>query len=184
MTETIEYDVVKAIENIEIRRYPPIILATVRSPYDDAAFSILFDYISGNNGSRERISMSSPVVSRRSGARIDMTAPVISDEATFSFVLPTGLNMDTAPRPSDPRIELVPVPSRYVAALRFSGRTHLREVMERERELLSWLNKLSIRTKGAPFLMRYNNPFTPGFLRRNEVGVEVSGEDLSGGTDG
>ena len=110
-----------------------------------------------------------------------MTAPVISDTGSFSFVLPQDLDMETAPRPTDPRIELVPVPPRYIATLRFSGRAYLREVMEREKELLAWLSKRSIRPKGAPFLMRYNSPFAPGFMRRNEVGIEVFNEDVVGG---
>lgn len=184
MTESIEYEVLKSFDKVEIRRYPPILLATVRTQFDDAAFSILFDYISGNNRSGEKVPMIAPVVSRRSGARIDMTAPVISDEATFSFVLPQRFSMETAPRPSDPRIELVPVSPRDVAVLRFSGRAYLREVMEKEGELLGWLDKHNFRTKGAPFLMRYNSPFAPGFMRRNEVGVEIVGDDLPGGMKG
>ena len=93
MTESIEYEVLKSFDKVEIRRYPSIILATVRTQFDDAAFSILFDYISGNNRSGEKVPMTAPVVSRRSGAKIDMTAPVISDEATFSFVLPQRFSM-------------------------------------------------------------------------------------------
>jgi hypothetical protein len=42
--------------------------------------------------------------------------------------------------------------------------------------LLSALTAKGIHTIGEPFLMRYNAPFTPGFLRRNEVGVEIRRE--------
>jgi hypothetical protein len=184
MTESIGYEVVKAFDTVEIRRYPSIILATVRSPFGDAAFSILFDYISGNNQAAEKMPMTAPVISTRQGTKIKMTAPVISDDSAFSFVLPPDLDMDTAPRPVDPRIELVGVPSRHVAALRFSGRAYLRDVVEKERELMQWLNQRSIRTRGPPFLMRYNSPFAPGFMRRNEVGVEIFTDDLSGGMQG
>jgi hypothetical protein len=91
------------------------------------------------------------------------------------------MDMSTAPRPSDPRIELVQVPPRYIAAIRFSGRAYMREVKDKETELLRWLGERSIRTNGAPFLMRYNSPFAPGFMRRNEVGVELVEEDVPGG---
>jgi hypothetical protein len=39
--------------------------------------------------------------------------------------------------------------------------------------LLSTLKNQNIQVKGEPILMRYNSPFTPGFLRRNEVAVEI-----------
>jgi hypothetical protein len=183
MTGSIDYQVVWDLGKVEIRKYPFIILAMIRDGQDDSAFSILFDYISGNNDAGERVAMTAPVVSTRAGARIEMTAPVISDEDTFSFVLPSNLDLGTAPRPKDRRIELVPVPSRHLAVLRFSGRTYDREVMIRERELLAVLKDHDIRVKGPPFLLRYNSPFTPGFLRRNEVGVEIDPRSLDRGTE-
>jgi hypothetical protein len=156
-----------------------VILATVSDPNDDTAFSLLFKYISGNNEGGERIPMTAPVVTQRArGERIEMTTPVISDPASFSFALPERYDLQTAPRPLDPRVRIVGVPSRLVAVLQFSGRAYAREVIVREEELLRVLRENGIGTKGSPFLMRYNSPFTPGFLRRNEVGVEVVDQDL------
>ncbi len=43
--------------------------------------------------------------------------------------------------------------------------------------LLKVLESEKIQIAGTPFLMRYNSPFTPGFLRRNEVGVEIRYHD-------
>jgi hypothetical protein len=183
MTGSIDYQVVMDLGRVEIRKYPFIILAMVRDRQDDRAFSILFDYISGNNDGGERVPMTAPVVSTRAGARIEMTAPIIDDQDTFSFVLPAHLDLATAPRPKDRRIELVPVPSRHLAVLRFTGRTYDREVMIWERELLAVLKDRGIEATGTPFLMRYNSPFTPGFLRRNEVGVEIDPRSLHRGTE-
>lgn len=181
MTESVEYQVVREIGNVEIRKYPSIILATVKSDYDDMAFSLLFRYISGQNEAGERIAMTAPVVSTGAGVKIPMTTPVISDEASFSFVLPLKYELVNAPRPLDPRIELVSVPQRYVATLRFSGRAYQRDIIIRVKELLTELDKQSIRYRGSSFLMRYNSPFSPGFMRRNEVGVEIASEDLPRG---
>ena len=179
MTESVDYKIVKSFGPVEIRKYPQMVLATVASPYDDAAFSILFRYIAGNNEPNERISMTAPVISQRTrGERIEMTAPVISDEASFSFVLPPTFNMSNAPRPKDSRIRILGVPSRYVATIRFSGRAYMRDVVTMENELRKELKDNNIRKKGAPFLMRYNSPFTPGFMRHNEVGIEVLAEDV------
>jgi hypothetical protein len=177
MTETLEYQVVRPLGPVEIRRYPMVILATVKEPDDDAAFSILFRYISGDNEAGERIAMTAPVVSQRGrGERIEMTTPVITGPSSFSFALPAKYDLRSAPRPRDPRITIEVVPPRLIAVLRFSGRAYAREVIAREQELLEALKKSNVATKGSPFLMRYNSPFTPGFLRRNEVGVEVVSE--------
>jgi hypothetical protein len=153
----------------------------VASPYDNEAFSMLFSYITGNNEPNERIPMTAPVISQRTrGERIEMTAPVISDQASFSFVLPPTFDLRTAPRPKDSRIRIIGIPPRYVATIRFSGRAFMRDVTTMGNNLLKVLKDSNIRTKGAPFLMRFNSPFTPGFMRHNEVGIELLTEDVEG----
>lgn len=181
MAETIEYEVVKNWGAVEVRRYPPLVLATVNSSYDDIAFSILFKYISGYNEAGGKLAMTAPVISPAPGERIAMTAPVLSDDEGFSFVLPSGTDIANAPRPLDARVTLSAVPSRFVAALRFGGKAYLRDVLEREGALLKVLRERGVGTKGRPFLMRYNSPFIPGFLRRNEVAVEIEEEEISKG---
>jgi len=59
------------------------------------------------------------------------------------------------------------------AVLRFSGRTSPELVSKKEEELMKVLSGLPYEKVGGPFLMRYNSPFMPGFLRTNEVGIEV-----------
>ena len=56
--ETQKYDVVKSLENIEIRFYPASMKAKVSS---NRNFSKLFKYISGNNDKNEKIAMTTPV---------------------------------------------------------------------------------------------------------------------------
>lgn len=173
MTDTIDYEIVRSIDGVEVRRYPGIVLATVKGLPDDSAFSLLFNYISGYNAPSRKIPMTTPVISQEKGEKMAMTAPVISEQDTFSFVLPASYNADNAPDPLDPKVRIVGVPERLVAAVQFSGRAYAREVRDRQRELLEVLRRNNIPARGAPFLMRYNSPLTPGFLRRNEVGVEV-----------
>jgi hypothetical protein len=57
--------------------------------------------------------------------------------------------------------------------IRFHGRACTEEVAGVRARLLRILGEQRIATSKEPFLMRYNAPFTPGFLRRNEVGVEI-----------
>lgn len=105
-----------------------------------------------------------------------MTRPVLSDEESFSFILPSSVPKAAAPEPLDRRVKLVEISPRKLAVLRFSGRVHSESVKEKEESLLATLRKRGIETKGQVFLMRYNGPGTPGFLRRNEVGVEIMGD--------
>lgn len=174
VTESAPYEVLEIIDGVEIRRYPAIILAKVSGLSDDMAFRILFRYISGENKVRKDIAMTVPVISTGpTYQRIAMTRPVLSDEDSFSFVMPSFYSMSTVPEPLDERVMMVEVMSGRLAVLRFSGRMHFESVREREEQLLSVLRKRGIKFKGRPYLMRYNGPGTPGFLRRNEVAVEL-----------
>ena len=55
-TETQTYKVVKELNGAELRYYPPVM--KIQSNND---FGSLFNFISGNNSTREKISMTSPV---------------------------------------------------------------------------------------------------------------------------
>lgn len=65
------------------------------------------------------------------------------------------------------------VPARTVAVRRYSGFWSERNYRKQETLLLSALTTDNIKTRGAPLLARYNGPFTPWFLRRNEVMIDV-----------
>ncbi|MBT8506943.1 SOUL heme-binding protein [Methanomicrobiaceae archaeon CYW5] len=170
MTETVPYEITGTAGEIEFRKYPPLVLATVESPGDDSGFNLLFAYISGHNSTRDTISMTSPVITSE---KIPMTAPVVSDTASMSFVMPPGKRRDEIPAPVDGRVRIVPVPEREVAVIRFRGYARRDEVAAVEVRLKEGLRKAGVHLGGEPFLMRYNPPWTPGFLRRNEVGVEI-----------
>ena len=170
MVEQTKYEIEKAAGNIEIRKYQRMMLATVYGLPDNTAFSMLFDYIAGNNRSRRKIQMTTPVISSE---KIAMTAPVISDNRSFSFALPSDFDVDSTPEPLDEKVRVEEVRARRVAVIRFRGRARARDISERTSELISFSAKQGLRTKGEPFLMRYNPPFMPGFLRRNEVGIEL-----------
>ena len=62
---------------------------------------------------------------------------------------------------------------RELAVIRFRGKASARDVAQVRERLLKALEEAKVPLAGTPFLMRYNPPFTPGFLRRNEVGVEI-----------
>ncbi len=170
MTEQIRYDVLKKIDSIEIRQYPEEIFAVVENHDEDASFGLLFRYITGENKTKSRIAMTAPVITSE---KIEMTAPVISRNNYMAFSLPSTYTKDTVPVPTNPSVKIEVQPKKTMAVLRFGGHTPEKRVQKYIQDLLTIVRDNKITMNGEPVLMRYNSPFTPGFLRRNEVAVEI-----------
>ena len=168
--ETIPYTIKGKTGEIEFRHYPELVLATVDTAEDDAGFNLLFAYISGSNKPREKIPMTAPVITSQ---KIPMTAPVVSDAGSMSFVMPAGTTREETPDPLDIRVRIVTQPEREIAVIRFSGYAPPEDVDAAASRLQDELKNGGILMEGRPFLMRYDSPWTPGFLRRNEVGIEI-----------
>jgi hypothetical protein len=168
MVEQAKYVVLREINKVEIRRYPSLVIARVDG-YGDGGFNLLFNFITGNNRQKSKIAMTAPVVSEQ----IAMTAPVLSESDSIGFVMPEGLTLETTPEPLDERVKIVEIPERVVAALWFSGRWSNSIFKKKSKEMLEELEKTGIKPVGQVFTMRYNGPFTPWFMRRNEVAVEI-----------
>jgi hypothetical protein len=170
MTDQVSYDVIKKIDKLEIRQYPEVIFAVVENNINDSGFNLLFQYISGENKTQTKISMTAPVLTSE---KIKMTAPVVTRTNYMAFAIPSHYSKDTVPIPKNPSIKIELQPKKLMAVLRFSGRTPEIKAQEYIQELISILKTHKIQIKGEPVLMRYNSPFTPGFLRRNEVAIEI-----------
>lgn len=180
------YEVLEKREDFEIRRYAPYLVAetevsgTFRSTGNEA-FRRLAGYLFGDNRSREKMSMTAPVTQEPSSAseKMEMTAPVTqvrgdaSGSYVFAFVMPSKYTRETLPEPVDARIRIREVPARTVAARRFSGTWRGERFVENETALLAALAAAGFETIGAPMYARYDAPFKPWFLRRNEVMIEV-----------
>jgi hypothetical protein len=190
MTEQQPYDVVRSFDDFQVRRYPEHLLAEVTTdgPFEDAgnrAFRYLFAYISGENKPRQKVSMTAPVVQARASSTIPRSGPIIQQGAddqsggsapgmyTVAFVLPAGLNADTAPEPTNPRVRLRTVPGRLVATLRFRGGWSEASYQRHLEQLSSALAAAGLTAHGVPRFARFDPPFVPTFLRRNEVMLDV-----------
>jgi hypothetical protein len=114
--------------------------------------------------------MTAPVITSE---KIPMTTPVIIRKNYMAFALPSSYTRDTVPVPTNPAVTIDVQPEKIMAVLRFSGRTSDTKDQKYLQELITTLKTHKIQRKGEPVLMRYNSPFTPGFLRRNEVAVEI-----------
>lgn len=179
------YSVVKKDGAVEIRDYQGYITAQVNvsSDYNGAMYSgfmKLFNYISGRNTNRSKISMTSPVTQQKNpgSEKIPMTAPVTSEkvknnEYVVSFIMPTEYTLDTLPIPEDKNITFKQIEPHRAAVLSFSGRMDEALANKKMAELSEWLDKNNMRPKSNFIMAQYNPPWIPGFMRKNEIMVEV-----------
>ena len=180
--EEAEYTVIKKDNHFEIRDYAPHIIAETvvdgnLKDAGDIAFKKLFGYISGDNRSRDNVSMTAPVSQKPNGEEIKMTAPVAQqrdkESWVVSFMMPGSYTMKTLPEPADKEITLRQVPARRMAAIRYSGFWSEEGYLRHKAELESWIDKMGLTIVGVPIWARYNPPFMPWFLRRNEVLIPI-----------
>lgn len=181
--EVARYEVIEKTGDFEIRDYAGHILAetVVEGNLEDAgskAFNKLFRYISGANRSRGKVAMTAPVSQQPAGEKIAMTAPVGQQRAVdnwvVSFMMPEAYTLETLPEPDDPSVTLREVPTRRMAAVRYSGFWSEKNYSRHKAELESWIDSKNLMMTGEAIWARYNAPFTPWFLRRNEVLIPVA----------
>lgn len=183
-TEQPRYTVVEQVGAVEIRHYGPRLAAeAVVSGDAEAArndgFRKVAGYIFGDNAAKASISMTAPVVQAGASQTISMTAPVVQTAAgdrswRVQFIMPARYTRDTLPVPTDPGVRIVDLPARDYAVLRFSGSRTGAAVERRTAELQASLTGGRWRSEGAPLAWFYDPPWTPPFLRRNEVAVAVT----------
>jgi len=177
-----EYTILEKEGNFELRQYEPFIVAEtlVEGEFSDVGnigFRRLYGYISGDNRKKASISMTAPVTQEATAQKIPMTAPVTQEKKgrkwRITFVMPSKYKMETLPEPLDPSVQLKQESGRLAAALKYSGRWSQTRYKDREARLLGWITRRGYRPIGEPIFARYNPPFMPWFLRRNEVLIPV-----------
>lgn len=164
-TESVPYDRVRTVDGVELHQYPETVPVETSADDQYTAFRRLFAYRSGENESTESVSMTAPVRSR--------TAAETDGQVRMAFYLPSDYGPGNAPVPTDPELRLVVEPAKTLAVKRFSWYTPFWRVQRQEQALLSTLVERDIESHGEPILLRYDDPMTPPFRRRNEVAVRV-----------
>ena len=180
--EEASYTVERKQGRFELRDYAPQTVAetVVDGCLEDAgnrAFNRLFRYIAGDNQSRAQIAMTAPVGQERSGEKIAMTAPVLQEGLdsrwTVSFMMPASYSLETLPEPDDASVALRAIPARRMAAIRYRGFWSEKNYRRNLVALETWIKEQGVEPVGTPVWARYNPPFTPWFLRRNEILIPV-----------
>ena len=180
--EKAKYAVLEKEGDFEIRQYDPQIVAEtfVASKLEEAGnegFRRLYAYISGDNKKKQSISMTAPVGQETSSEKIAMTAPVSQekkdDSWRITFLMPAEYTREMLPEPDDERVILAEEPGRLMAAVKYSG-TWSEEGYRKNKALLEeYIRTRGLTKAGAAVWARYDPPFMPWFLRRNEVLIPV-----------
>jgi hypothetical protein len=151
---------------------------TVRAPADDAAsqgFRTLAGYIFGGNKGARKIEMTAPVA--QSSTRIAMTAPVTQSASAGAYVIqfsmPSEWTLETLPEPLDPNVTLRVMPSRTLAVIGYSGTWSQSRYEEHLERLQDALGSAGLRWQGEPVWARFDPPWKPWFMRRNEIWLEL-----------
>ncbi len=182
-TEEPEFQQVREWGDVQLRQYAAYAVAevVVPGPAADAgnqAFPILAGYIFGKNKGERTFAMTAPVTQAAVPVKLEMTAPVTQTPAAggflVQFVLPKGVTAASAPEPLDPRVRLRDVPPTQVAVIRFSGFWSASNYDDHLAKLQAALRSEGLSWTGEPVYSRYNAPFTPWFLRRNEIWLTVA----------
>jgi effector-binding domain-containing protein len=180
--EKIPYTVVEQSGEFALREYPEYIVAetTVEGQFEQVGnegFRRLADYINGENRTKQSIAMTAPVNQEAQAEKIAMTAPVNQEKFgkswRIAFVMPQKFSLDTLPEPIDSRITIKQNPGRLMATIRYSGTWSRKRYEENKIRLQAWIEERGFKQIGEPVWARYNPPFMPWFLRRNEVLIPV-----------
>lgn len=178
-----EYEVLQRHETFEVRQYAPTVVAevVVPGPAEEAGnrgFRLLADYIFGNNRGERKIEMTAPVTQAAEPVKIAMTAPVTQAPEgsghAVRFVMPRAYDLASLPEPVDPRVRLREVPGERYAVIRYSGRWTDENYATHLARLQKGVQAAGLATTGSPVYARYDPPWVPWFLRRNEIWLQLA----------
>ena len=180
--EKAKYTVLEKENDFEIRQYDSQIVAETFVEGDleevgSEGFRRLYGYISGDNQKKQSISMTAPVGQESDSEKIAMTAPVGQEKKDhrwrITFLMPAEYTVETLPQPTDSRVKLVQDPGRLMAAIRYSGTWSEAGYGKNKALLEEFIEKRGLIKAGEPIWARYDPPFMPWFLRRNEVLIPI-----------
>jgi hypothetical protein len=169
-TEMRPYKVLKQDNNIEVRHYPPVTMASVEQDGDidnrNGNFGVLAGYIFGGNEDNRSIAMTTPVeMGEAPGGKVRM-----------SFMMPTEIDADSLPEPNDSRVKLHQSEAFYAVSIRFGGWSDSNKIKKYEGELRKWMKKHKVDPAGERMFMGYNPPYQL-VNRRNEVLIPLTETD-------
>ena len=164
-----KYTVIKKENNLEIRRYAKILTSSVEVEGDQyyalrKGFQPLVRYIGAKERDSEKISMTAPVI---------QSVNEENEKWTISFAMPSKYSLDNLPKPENNNIYIQEIEPSLAAVIRFNGKADEKLLNLKTDILMRWIESKSYVKLSRPKFLFYNDPSTPGFLRRNEVMILV-----------
>ncbi len=157
------YKVVRADGHFEVRNYPALVFVETSMRDSDNSFRRLFRYISGNNAAKQKIAMTTPVY---------MTGE--STNSSMAFVMPNNMSASATPKPNESSVVIRETTSGQFAVWRFSGGRNGNNEAESLTALQARLAQENLKSEGGPIYGYFDPPWTPAFLRRNEVMLRLT----------
>ena len=159
--ESQTYKVLQSLDNLEIRFYPPAMMAKTMANTGNP-FSTLFRYISGANQKNEKIEMTTPVY-------------MYPEDGTsaMEFVLPKKYMHQQAPAPSGTNVKIYESKPGYFAAVSYGGYSNATKVKIHTDRLMSEMHKHNLKATSNPVVLSYDSPYKV-MNRRNEILVEIN----------
>ena len=172
------YRVVRTIDDVEVRDYPAFTVAEIAvagsaGQAGSEGFPVLFAYISGRNAGDRHLAMTAPVIQTATPVS-SVTASADGTGYLVRFVLPAGATRDTAPEPLDPRIHLRDIRAQRVAVIRYSGFWSDANYASHLERLKAVVAESGLQAVDQPLFSRYDPPFKPWFMRRNEIWLPLA----------
>ena len=161
--ETQSFDLIKKVDEAEIRFYPTAV--KIRSSRKNG-FGALFGYISGRNSRDQKIAMTTPVYLGKN-----------EDNEMMEFVLPRSIDKSNAPEPLSEKVEVYESRSGYYIAHSFGGYAFDWAVARVRKNLEEIAFRNKIKLIGDPIVLVYNSPYKI-INRKNEVLFEVDFESI------
>jgi len=162
--ESAKYRSLKKEKDFEVRVYDDISL--IMSKDNDfrgySGFNEAFDYINGSNDQNRKISMTTPVINELN-----------QDSMTMAFVMPSDIPFEDLPKPKSGRLNMIKKENMTFASIRFSGTVCPTLLEKKKKELTDWMSTQNLIPGSVIWLARYNPPFIPGFLKRNEILISI-----------
>lgn len=170
MTQQQPYEVLSKHRGFELRKYPAGIQIETVAGGDfvragNRGFGPLIGFISGNNKKGQSIAMTAPVIQESTDSKTHLVR----------FVLPENMKLAQVPESTDPGVKIIKVPGHLAAARRFSGSWDEARFETEAEKLISELLTSGLETVGSLYFARFDPPWKPGFLKRNEVLIRVKG---------